>query len=161
LRVIHVRMPDATPTLGPKPYVSLFTPLAAVEVELHGLTRLVAGLKADHDAMRKDRDEWRWRAERLLADQERGFWGRMSNRFKAAFGRVIAHLWTLVRTPLATVPRAIRRGPFWFARLKFDQPQDDGTVTLAGTTHGPYPVHDGRLDLDEALTVVTLHRPSR
>jgi hypothetical protein len=132
-----------------------------VEAELKGLTDLVAGLKADHDAMRKDRDEWRWRAERLLADQERGFWGRMSNRFKVAFGRVIAHLWTLVRTPLATVPRAIRRGPFWFARLKFDEPQDDGTVTLAGTAHGPHPVHDGRLDLDEALTVVTLHRPSR
>jgi hypothetical protein len=39
-------MPDATPTLGPKPYVSLFTRLAAVEVELHGMTRVVAGLKA-------------------------------------------------------------------------------------------------------------------
>ena len=60
---------------GRSPYVSLFTRLAAVEVELHGMTRLVAGLKADHDAMRKDRDEWRWRAERLLADQERGFLG--------------------------------------------------------------------------------------
>ena len=154
-------MPDATPTLGPKPYVSLFTRLAAVEVELHGLTRLVAGLKADHDGMRKDRDEWRWRAERLLADEERGFWGRMSNRFKAAFGRVIAPSLTLVRTRLATVPQAVRRGPFWFARLKFDEPQDDGTVTLAGTMHGPHPVHDGKLDLDEALTVVTLHRPSR
>lgn len=46
MRVIHVRMPDATPTLGPKPYVSLFTRLAAVEVELHGVTRVVAGLKA-------------------------------------------------------------------------------------------------------------------
>ena len=83
------RTPDATPTLGPKPYVSLFTRLAAVEVELHGMTRVVAGLKADHDAMRKDRDEWRWRAERLLADQERGFLGRLSNRVEAAFRRVI------------------------------------------------------------------------
>ena len=62
--------------------------------------------------MRKDRDEWRRRAERLLADQERGFWGRMSNRIRAAFGRLIAHLWTLVRTRLATVPQAVRRGPF-------------------------------------------------
>jgi hypothetical protein len=35
--------------------------------------------------MHKDRDEWRRRAERLLADQERGF-----NRIKAAFGRLIA-----------------------------------------------------------------------
>jgi hypothetical protein len=50
-----------------------------VEVDLHSMTRVVAGLKADHDAMRKDRDEWRWRAERLLADQERGFLGRLSN----------------------------------------------------------------------------------
>ena len=161
MRVIHVRMPDATPTLGPKPYVSLFTRLAAVEVELHGMTRVVAGLKADHDAMRKDRDEWRWRAERLLADQERGFLGRLSNRVEAAFGRVITHLWTLGRALLATVLQAIRRGPFWFARLKLDEPQDDATVTLAGTAHDPHSVHDGRLDLDEALTVVTLHRPSR
>jgi hypothetical protein len=161
LGVIDVRMPDATPTLGPKPHVSLFTRLAAVEAELKGLTHLVAGLKADHDAMRKDRDEWRWRAERLLADQERGFWGRMRNRTKKVFGRVIAHLSTLVRTRLATVPQAVRRGPFWFARLKFDEPQEDGTVVLAGTADGPHSVHDGRLDLDEALTVVTLHRPSR
>jgi hypothetical protein len=154
-------MPDATPTLGPTPHASLFTRLAAVEVELHGLKDLVASLKADHDAMRKDRDEWRWRAERLLADQERGFWERMNNRVEVAFSLVIAHLWTLVRALLATVLQAIRRGPFWFARLKFDEPQDDATVTLAGAAHGPDPVHDGRLDLDEALTVVTLHRPSR
>jgi hypothetical protein len=73
LRIIHGRTPDATPTLGPKPDVSLFTRLAAVEAELKSLTDLVAGLKADHDAMRKDLDEWRWRAERLLAIQEQGF----------------------------------------------------------------------------------------
>jgi hypothetical protein len=154
-------MPDATPTLVPKPHVSLFTRLTAVEVELHGLTRLVAGLTADHDAMCKDRDEWRWRAERLLADQERGFWERMNNRVEAAFSLVIAYLWTLVRALLATVLQAIRRGPFWLARVKLDEPQYDTTVTLAGTAHDPHPVHDGRLDLDEALTVVTLHRPSR
>jgi hypothetical protein len=111
--------------------------------------------------MRKDRDEWRWRAERLLADQERGFLGRLSNRVEADFGRVIAHLWTLARALLTTILQAINRNPFWFARLKLDEPQDDATVTLAGTAHDPHPVHDGRLDLDEALTVVTLHRPSR
>jgi hypothetical protein len=111
--------------------------------------------------MRKDRDEWRWRAERLLADKARGFWGRMRNRTKEVFSRVIAHLSALVRTRLATVPQAVKRGPFWFARVKFDEPQDDGTVALAGTGHGPHSVPDGRLDLDEALTVVTLHRPSR
>jgi hypothetical protein len=88
---------------------SLFTRLAAVEVELHGLIRLVAGLKADHDAMRKDRDEWRWRAERLLADQARGFLGRLSNRVEADFGRVIAPLRTLVRALLTTILQAINR----------------------------------------------------
>jgi hypothetical protein len=80
--------------------------------------------------MRNSRDEWRWRAERLLADQERGLLGRLSNRVEAAFGRVIAHLWILVRALLATVLQAIRRGRFWFARLKLDEPQDDATVTL-------------------------------
>jgi hypothetical protein len=39
-------MRTGTTTIGPKPYVSLFTRLAAVEVELHGMTRVVAGLKA-------------------------------------------------------------------------------------------------------------------
>jgi hypothetical protein len=73
-------MLDAPPTLGPKPHGSLFTRLAAVEAELKDLKDLVVGLRADHDAMRKDRDEWRWRAERVLADQERGVLGRLSKR---------------------------------------------------------------------------------
>ena len=90
-----------------------------------------------------------------------GLWGRMSNRVEKAFGRVIGHLWALLRTPLATVLQAVRRGPFWFARLKRDEPQDDAAVTLAGAANGPHPVHDGGLDLDEALTAVTLHGPSR
>ena len=107
-------MPDATPTLGPKPQVSLFTRLAAVEAELKDLKDRVADLKADHDAMRKDRDEWRWRAERLLADRERGFLDRLSDRVETAFGRVIAHLWALVQTSLVTVAPAVRRGPSWF-----------------------------------------------
>jgi hypothetical protein len=53
---------------------SLFTRLSGVEVELRDLKDLVAGLRADHDAMRKDRDEWRWRAERLLADRGGASW---------------------------------------------------------------------------------------
>jgi hypothetical protein len=61
LQVIHIRTPDVTPALRPKPHVSLFTRLAAVEAELKGLKDLVARLKADHEAMRKDRGEWRWR----------------------------------------------------------------------------------------------------
>jgi hypothetical protein len=118
-------MPDAPQMLEPKPHVSLFTRLAGVEVELQDLKDLVADLKADHDAMRKDRDEWRWRAERLLADQERGFLGRLADRVEAALDRLIAHLVTLVRTSLVTVAPAIRRGQFWFTRLKSDEPQDD------------------------------------
>jgi hypothetical protein len=161
LRVIDARMPDATQTLGPKPHASLFTRLAALEPELEGLIDLVVSLKTDHDAMRKDRDEWRWRAECLLADLERGFLGRMSSRVETAFGRVIGRLWTLVRTPLATVLQAVRRGPFRFARPKLDEAQHDATVALAGTAHSPHPVDDRRLDLDEALVSVPLHGPSR
>lgn len=153
-------MPETTPELGQKPHISLFTRLAAVEAELEGLKSLVAGLKADHDAMRKDRDEWRWRAERLLADQEQGFWGRM-NRVETAFGHVIVRLWTLVRIPLAAVPQAVRRGPFLFARLKLDEPEDDTAVAFSGPAHSPHPVHGGGLNLDEAPAAVALHRPSR
>jgi hypothetical protein len=153
-------MPDATPTLGPKPHASLFTRLAAVEPEVKGLKDLVASLKADHDAMRKDRDEWRWRAERLLADLERGFLGRMSSTVETAFGRVIGRLWTLVRSTLVTVLQAVRRGPFRFVRPKLDEPRHDATVALAGTAHSPHPVDDGGLDLDEALVSVPLQGPS-
>jgi len=149
-------MPETTPELGPKPHTSLFTRLAAVEAELEGLKNLVAGLKAGHDAMRKDRDEWRWRAERLLADREQGYWGRM-NRVQMAFGRVVVRLWMLVRILLATVPH----GPFRFPRLKLDEPEDDTAVALPGLAHSPHPVHDGGLNLDEAPAAVALHRPSR
>ena len=65
------------------------------------------------------------RRARLLADQERGFLGRLTDRVEAAFDRFIAHLVTLVRTSLVTVAPAIRRGQFWFTRLKSDEPQDD------------------------------------
>ena len=101
------------------------------------------------------------RRARLLADQERGFLGRLTDRVEAAFDRFIAHLVTLVRTSLVTVAPAIRRGPLRFARLKLDEPQDDAAVALTGTAHSPHPVQDGRFDLDEALTAVALHRPSR
>jgi hypothetical protein len=60
------------------------------------------------------------------------------------------------------VGQLMLHGPFWLARLKLDEPKDDAAVALAGTAHGPHPVHDGRLDLlDEASTAVTLLRPSR
>ena len=101
------------------------------------------------------------RRARLLADQERGFLGRLTDRVEAAFDRFIAHLVTLVRTSLVTVAPAIRRGQFWFTGLKFDEPQHDAALALAGTAHSPQAVDDGRLDLDEALAVLALHGPPR
>jgi hypothetical protein len=72
-------MSDATATPEPKPQPSLFTRVRAVEAELETMKALVAGLGEDHDALRKDRDEWRWRAEYLLAERQNGLldrWGR-------------------------------------------------------------------------------------
>jgi hypothetical protein len=51
---------------------SLFTRLTAVEAELLAMRDMLAELKVNQDELRQDRDEWRWRAERLLADLERG-----------------------------------------------------------------------------------------
>ena len=51
---------------------SLFTRLTAVEAELAVMRDVVAELQVNQDELRRDRDEWRWRAERLLADLQRG-----------------------------------------------------------------------------------------
>jgi hypothetical protein len=72
-------MSDATAPLEPKPQPSLFTRVRAVEAELETMKALVAGLAEDHEALRTDRDEWRWRAEYLLAERQNGRldrWGR-------------------------------------------------------------------------------------
>ena len=50
--------------------LSLFTRLNAVEAELRAMKDLLAELKVNQDELRRYRDEWRWRAERLLANQE-------------------------------------------------------------------------------------------
>jgi hypothetical protein len=44
----------------------------------------------NQDELRQDRDEWRWRAERLLADLQRGAWWRGWNRVAAALDAVTA-----------------------------------------------------------------------
>ncbi len=77
-------MSDATasPELEPRP--SLFTRLRVVETELRTLKALFADLKEDHEALRADRDEWRWRAEYLLAEAQKGFFGRCGQRIEAA-----------------------------------------------------------------------------
>jgi argininosuccinate lyase len=71
---------------------SLFARLAAVEAELSAMKDMLAGLKVNQDELRRDRDEWRWRAERLLADLQRGASWRWCNRVAAALGAVTASL---------------------------------------------------------------------
>ena len=53
---------------------------------------MLAELKVNQDELRQDRDEWRWRAERLLADLQRGAWWRSCNRAAAALDAVTASL---------------------------------------------------------------------
>ena len=77
-------MSDATATPEVKSHPSLFTRLRVVEAELHTLKALLADLKEDHEALREDRDEWRWRAEYLLAEAQKGFFGRWGERIEAA-----------------------------------------------------------------------------
>jgi hypothetical protein len=88
----------------------LATRLALTEAELRGLNAMVDELRQswdrfrpkdsrlnraayagqNQDELRRDRDEWRWRAERLLADQQRGTWWRWHKRVAAALDAVTA-----------------------------------------------------------------------
>ena len=82
LAILHIHPDDSSvklqrrTTMEPK-QPSLFTRLGAGRGPAQAQKTLLTGLKADHDALREDRDEWRWRAERLLANRERQFgrWG--------------------------------------------------------------------------------------
>ena len=69
---------------------SLFTRLASVEAELSAMKDMLVELKVNQDELRRDRDEWRWRAERLLAELQRGSWWRWRRRAAAARDGVIA-----------------------------------------------------------------------
>ena len=69
---------------------SLFTRLNAVEAELRAMKDLLAEMKVNQHELRRDRDEWRWRAERLLAELQRGSWWRWRRRAAAALDGVIA-----------------------------------------------------------------------
>ena len=73
-------MSDAVATPEQRPHTSLFTRLRIVEAELEELKALFADIREDHEALREDRDEWRWRAEYLLAESQRGFLGRLGQR---------------------------------------------------------------------------------
>jgi hypothetical protein len=77
-------MSDATATPELRQHTSLFTRLRIVEAELEALKAVVADLKEDHEALREDRDEWRWRAEYLLAERKRGFLDRWGQRIEDA-----------------------------------------------------------------------------
>jgi hypothetical protein len=77
-------MSDATAMPEQRPHTSLFTRLRLVEAELEELKALFAGLAEDHEALRKDRDEWRWRAEYLLAERHNGFLDRWGSRLAEA-----------------------------------------------------------------------------
>lgn len=67
---------------------SLFTRLQAVEAELQAMKDLLGELKVNQDALRLDRDEWRWRAERLLKDRELGPFWRWLRRADAALDSI-------------------------------------------------------------------------
>ncbi|MBV8107177.1 MAG: hypothetical protein JO223_21650 [Hyphomicrobiales bacterium] len=74
---------------------SLFTRLTAVEAELRAMKDMLDGLKVNQDQLRRDRDEWRWRAERLLADQEQGAWWRWRRQAGVTATAVAAGLYRL------------------------------------------------------------------
>ena len=69
---------------------SLFTRLQAVEAELQAMKDLLAELTVNQDGLRRDRDEWRWRAERLLKDRERGMFWRWRSRADATLDSITA-----------------------------------------------------------------------
>jgi chromosome segregation ATPase len=55
--------------------ISLFTRLSIAEAELRAIKDTLAELKVNHDELRRDRDEWRWRAERLRRTSNGAFGG--------------------------------------------------------------------------------------
>jgi hypothetical protein len=92
--------------------LSLFTRLNAVEAELRAMKDSLAELSVNQEGLRRDRDEWRWRAERLLADQESGALWRWRKRADAAIDAVSASLSKLtveLRARLAEMQRPAKQ----------------------------------------------------
>jgi hypothetical protein len=83
--------------------LSLFTRLNTVEAELRVMKDSLAEMKVNQHELRRDRDEWRWRAERLLADQEGGAWWRWRKRGDAALDAAAASLSKLTVALRATL----------------------------------------------------------
>ena len=120
--------------------LSLFTRLNAVEAELRAMKDLLAEMNVNLHELRRDRDEWRWRAERLLADQEGGAWWRWRKRADAALDAVAASLSKLAVELRATlVESGANRNELrlhaaaWLRRIRTPHPRsgENGT-TLTG-----------------------------
>jgi len=75
---------------------SLFSRLAVAEAELRAMKDMLAELRVNHDELRKNRDEWRWRAERLLVEQQRGALWRWRRRAASALNAVTASFCGLI-----------------------------------------------------------------
>jgi hypothetical protein len=84
---------------------SLFTRLAVAEAELRAMKDMLAALRVNQDELRRDRDEWRWRAERQLADMQRGAWWRWRRRAVAALRTVTASFCRLLADMRAKLAR--------------------------------------------------------
>ena len=83
-----------------------------------------AEMKVNQDELRHDRDEWRWRAERLLADRPRGAWSRWRGQAAAALDALTASLCDViadVQKKLAETKAnrgALRQDEEWRSRAK-------------------------------------------
>jgi DNA-binding transcriptional regulator YbjK len=99
---------------------SLFTRLQAVEAELQAMKDLLGELTVNQNALRLDRDEWRWRAERLLKDRELGLFWRWRRRADAALDIISAtscKLMVDLRAKLATA-ELHQRAAAWLGRAE-------------------------------------------
>ena len=122
---------------------SLFTRLTAVEAELSAMKDILAELKVNQDELRRDRDEWRWRAERLLADLQQGTRWRWYNRAAAALDAGTARF----------------RGVLADLQNRLSEMRASRGSCVKAATNAPF--NHRRLDLGEALLPIALHGPCR
>jgi hypothetical protein len=69
--------PPATP-VEPSPVADDDLELTALDARIKGLQELLAEVRASRDELRRDRDEWRGQAERLLMNVRRPWWRRLA-----------------------------------------------------------------------------------
>jgi len=63
---------------------------------MRAMKDMLAELRVNQDELRKDRDEWRWRAERVLAELKRGAFWRWRRRSASALNAITASLFRLI-----------------------------------------------------------------